>query len=862
MKKNSGYLGKIVIISFILSVFTFAQNLNLPQGVSVYQLDNGIELMLIEKPSLPMVGINTVVKVGSAYESFATSGMSHMLEHLLFNGTDSMTQKELYDAVDLIGGYNNANTSEYYTNFMMVTPADNIEEGMKIQAAMLFDSILPEEKFEKEKGIVLEEIAKSLANQRAQAERNVRSIIYSGHALSLPTLGTYETIKHMSRDEVYEFYKNYYVPNNMIITVIGNFNSAKMLKSIKAIYGSRKPGNVIYPSNANLKTGFDKINTERIAGQIYHRFYSGKKLKVEVLYPICANTSSQLLSLAELYFSKRTDYYKEQINKKFKDVIGNISFSFEEAPVAKYAHLSLELDNGTVTNEIVDYLNGLVGQEKIEISPSQVKTEAIKARTRFLKNTEKPHMFGIYNAEILAVDGISAIFKTYSGEEYFKAGKQLKDFTLNNVKPVVIVQHPKIEESTSSGLKMNNAKLFDGIENGPVVIAKENPGSDLLAIHYLIKYKSAYESKYGKYAAQILHDAFGQRMKSDKVVEVSSEYGLNFTVNDNPFIPMDNIYLDESFGYIRVEGLGDNIKSVIEFLNKQMLNFKPTEAEYKQALSSVKMAAMMQRRENPAKQKFNSLIDSVLYSDPGYNIPDETASYDNILKFAEEYFVPTNMIISVVSKEQAETVSAYFDKFTKAAPANSLSGRGYYKTFKRLEKPVNIEVNANGEQAYLYYGFQQKISEDEKAALKALSLLLSDRIVFDIREKQGMAYRMSAGIEMIDDLAMFYINMGTRPENVEKLIPQFPGFFNEEFKETINEKDLVKAVNMYLGRMMFRRLSSINQAYYLGNSYYFHEDIEYDSKALSKLKNVKVEDVIRVAEKYLHPENEVRIIVK
>ena len=115
----------------------------LPKGVSIYQLDNGIHVLLIENPALPMVGANMIIKVGSAYESFSTSGMSHMLEHLLFNGTTTRIQKQLYDDVDMIGGYNNASTTEYYTNFMMVTPTENIRKGMEIQADMPFNSTLP-----------------------------------------------------------------------------------------------------------------------------------------------------------------------------------------------------------------------------------------------------------------------------------------------------------------------------------------------------------------------------------------------------------------------------------------------------------------------------------------------------------------------------------------------------------------------------------------------------------------------------------------------------------------------------------------------------------------------------------------------
>jgi len=94
-----------------------------------------------------------------------------------------------------------------------------------------------------------------LANPDVQVQRNVNLILFKGHALSLPTLGTYETIKGMSRNEVYKFYKNFYVPNNMIVSVIGNFKTSKMLKLLNKIYGKEKPGNVIYPNNPQWAVG-------------------------------------------------------------------------------------------------------------------------------------------------------------------------------------------------------------------------------------------------------------------------------------------------------------------------------------------------------------------------------------------------------------------------------------------------------------------------------------------------------------------------------------------------------------------------------------------------------------------------------
>jgi predicted Zn-dependent peptidase len=78
----------------------------------------------------------------------------------------------------------------------------------------------------------------------------------------------------------------------------------------------------------------------------------------------------------------------------------------------------------------------------------------------------------------------------------------------------------------------------------------------------------------------------------------------------------------------------------------------------------------------------------------------------------------------------------------------------------------------------------------------------------------------------------------------------------------ISRVELEKSIHMYLGRMMFRRLASINRAYYLSNSLYFHNDIQYDSKSLNDLKNISLEDVKSVIEKYLTPENVQEIIVR
>jgi len=830
----------------------------LPKGVSIHQLDNGIKVLLIENPALPMIGVNTVVKVGSAYETFSSSGMSHMLEHLLFNGTTKWDQRELYDLTDKIGGYNNANTSEYYTNYMMVVPTEKIKEGMEIQAGMLFDSILPEKNFQKEKGIVLEEIAKSLANPREQASRNVGDILYTGHALSLPTLGTYETIKGMDRDFVYDFYKNNYVPNNMLMSVIGNFKTSEMLKLLADVYGNAQPGNVVRPNMLEWGTGFDAPKSET-KEMISHRFFKGKNTILQHFYKV-DNHSVDFYSLLGNSLDKQSDKIESMLSEKYPDQIEGITFMLHTYPIGSYLQADVVITSEGKLSEISSDFDTAIKKMDLKLSDDVVKATAVKSKSAFLKQIEKPHMFGIYNADLIAKNGLGAIIEAFSGKGIIEAGVELKSFKITG-DARLIIQHPSSSD-VETAAKEVKVELFENGKAKSVVIAKQNSASELLAIHYMIKYKAQHERKYGNEVAKKWNDAFGKRLKTAENQKKSAKYGLSFTVNDIAFIPMDDIYLSPTFGYIRVEGLASDIKGVIEFLNEEMLNFVPTEEEFNKVNKKGGMPSMMMmgggkdKSKEIYKKSYNALVLEPVIDTKDIKILD----YNKFLEFGKEYFTPNNIIISVISKEEPKTINSYFDKF-ESKGESKLSGLAKERGYQMWNESKKDEQDGGGEQSHTFYGFVKEYEKADEATLTVLSLILKDDIVFNIREKQGLAYRMSAGISKKNGKALIYVKVPTQPKNVEKLAPQFPGLFNPEFANGITEDDLEKTVNMYLGKMMFRRLSSINQAYYLAHSYYFDGDITTDKSNLDALKNVKLEDVKRVAKKYLEVENPVEIII-
>ncbi|MGD0036878.1 MAG: insulinase family protein [Bacteroidota bacterium] len=831
----------------------------LSKGVSIHELNNGMKVLLIENPALPAVGMNVVVKIGSAYETFSTSGMSHMLEHLLFNGTTTRTQKQLYDDVDRIGGYNNASTAEFYTNFMMVMPAENMKRGMEIQSDMLFHSILPPDNVEKEKGIVLEEISKSLASPQEQLERNSLSILYPGHALSLPTLGTYSTIQAMSRDMIYSFYKSNYVPNNMILTVIGNFQTNAMLSLIKETYGKSNPGEVIRESNPEWATGFQKPMALGNQSKVYHRFYDGDDIVLQVFFPLPAQESSEYFHLMGLVLEKNKEALQTSLKNEFSQNIKSLKLALRLSHLGNFLEAMVTLKTEVPYDSLVSSVSIKLARLNFKLSPEMVKAELTRARTEFVKNIEKPHMFGIYNSDELVKNGIESVLASSTGGDSYNAAKDLATLKIGTAQ-FILLQMPSGKKGNDKTETQNTTRFFKDEATGKNLVVIQNEASNLLAIHYLVKHKAVYESKYGKDASKILHECLDQRLKLDANQAASSQYGFTFTVNKNPFISMDDIYLHPDFGYIRVEGLADNVKGAVRYLNSQMKDFVPTEDEFKKAVEKYKGIAMMLMAGDKSKKLFDDEYKVLVYEPDAYTQNQPALTYESLVTFAKIYFQPSNMIISVVSPLNPDSINTLFNEFGfepfKDEPAV------FTRTFLTPAKPVTVEKQGSGERSYVFWGFISRIEPKDAPILQALSLVLADDIIFDIREKQGMAYNMSAGIEVIKDKALFFISQGTRPQNVDKLVPQYPKFFHLAALDSLTQEKLDKSIAMYLGRMMFRRLSSINQGFYLGNSIYLFNDYNYNKVFLDRLKNVKLADVRMAAKKYMTISNPLLLIVR
>jgi zinc protease len=204
-----------------------------------HSLSNGMQVILVERHANPMIASMVYVNAGGKYETDANNGVTHLLEHLLFDGTQTRSREDITEGIKAKGGYINAFTSKEVTCYMVLMPNEFIETGLDVQSDMLFNSTIPDDELAKERMVVIEEIKKSEDNVDHQVEKFFDAEVYKGTSYARQVLGTEEVISSISKEAILEYYHTYYEPGNMIALVIGDFQTEEMRQLMERYFGQK-----------------------------------------------------------------------------------------------------------------------------------------------------------------------------------------------------------------------------------------------------------------------------------------------------------------------------------------------------------------------------------------------------------------------------------------------------------------------------------------------------------------------------------------------------------------------------------------------------------------------------------------------
>ena len=230
-----------ITLAALLVLMSVASSQALGPEVSEHELDNGLKVLLAEDHSSPLVIFQVWYRVGARDEVSGRSGVSHLLEHMMFKGTKRYGNKVLSRTVNRNGGTDNAFTSKDSTAYFQILPADRLEISLKFESDRMKNLLLKNDDAVAERDVVIEE-------RRLRYEDNpqnalfelVTATAFTSHPYRRPVIGWMEDLRSIEREDLQAHYRAYYSPDNAVIVVVGDFKTGELLKDIKKRFGKLK----------------------------------------------------------------------------------------------------------------------------------------------------------------------------------------------------------------------------------------------------------------------------------------------------------------------------------------------------------------------------------------------------------------------------------------------------------------------------------------------------------------------------------------------------------------------------------------------------------------------------------------------
>ena len=206
-------------------------------------LPNGLKVLTLENHKAPVVTFQIWYKVGSRNEPVGKTGVSHLLEHMMFKGTKKYGPQQFSKTVQKNGGNDNAFTSKDYTAYFQNFASDRIDISLELESDRMVNLLVEPKEVLSEKNVVAEERRMRYEDDPQSAvHEELMAAAFKAHPYRWPVIGWMADIQSINRDDLYNYYRTYYAPNNATIVVVGDFDTDKLLKKIGGSFGTIPKG--------------------------------------------------------------------------------------------------------------------------------------------------------------------------------------------------------------------------------------------------------------------------------------------------------------------------------------------------------------------------------------------------------------------------------------------------------------------------------------------------------------------------------------------------------------------------------------------------------------------------------------------
>jgi zinc protease len=384
---SSALVGLALSSTMFAAVPVQAQTVN--EAVTAFELDNGMQVVVVEDHRAPVVQHMVWYKAGSADEPVGSSGVAHFLEHLLFKATDTLKDGEFSAVVAANGGRDNAFTSYDYTAYFQRVAADRLELMMRMESDRMRNINFTEENVVTERNVILEERNQRTENNpRALFSEQLNAAQYLNHRYGVPIIGWKHEMESLDLDDALGYYNTYYYPNNAILVVSGDVDPAEVRQLAETYYG-------VIPANPDLPERIRSEEPPQIAERrVIYRDARVAQPNVARSYlaperdPGDQSTAAALTLLAEVLGGGQTSYLTEKLQFEEQKAVYSGAFyrglSLDDTTfdivIVPVPGLSLKDAEAAMDETLAQFLKDGVDTELLERIKYQLRANQIYER--------------------------------------------------------------------------------------------------------------------------------------------------------------------------------------------------------------------------------------------------------------------------------------------------------------------------------------------------------------------------------------------------------------------------------------------------------------------------------------------------
>jgi zinc protease len=372
---------------FLLSLFPFLLSFAQPryeEGRTYrHQLENGLTVLTMERHVAPLVYHQLTYRVGSRNERLGITGISHVVEHMMFKGTPRYGKGETSRLISRNAGIFNAFTANDMTSYFEYLPSNKIDLALDIESDRMQNCVFDPKEFTSEVEVIKQERRmRSESTPQGVLQETMNAVAYDSHPNRDPIIGWPSDLARVTRDEAFSYYRTYYTPNNAFLVLVGDFDTNAMLEKVKKYYGSIPRGPVVQDLVAQ-----EQPQRVRKTFTIYHNDITSPSVRFSFHVPTYADSDAAALRLAAMVLCERSR--EARLYKRLVEKARIATSAMGGMPMAKDPPL-FSMSVSVVPDSSLERVEAMVWDEIKTMQDVQVpdhELQKVKNRYRFSQVT-------------------------------------------------------------------------------------------------------------------------------------------------------------------------------------------------------------------------------------------------------------------------------------------------------------------------------------------------------------------------------------------------------------------------------------------------------------------------------------------